>query len=172
MKSFENTVARFRKTAEMVEELKGYVNALSAERDALETEIVAHCAEHPDVYNVFVRKNASAGLVGKNLFTVTFSDQLKRRLSGRRLDDQLWLNEIEGISDSEIWRNFVKTKKALNVAGIVNAHKTGQIDNGDLRLMGLTFAKAAHVTAQRIPNDAELSAIRRDAEALAEDAEA
>ena len=168
MKSFENTVARFRKTAEMVEELKGYVNALTAERDALETEIIAHCAEHPDVYNVFVRKNASAGLVGKNLFTVTFSDQLKRRLSGRRLDDQEWL---KCWGDKNLVEAYQTSKRCLLASKITADYKSRLLNDGDLRYLGLTFAKAAHVTAQRVPNDAELSAIRRDAEALAEDAE-
>ena len=43
-KSFENTVARFRKCAEMVDELKGYTNTLAAERDKLEDEIIVYLA--------------------------------------------------------------------------------------------------------------------------------
>ena len=168
MKSFENTVARFRKIAEMVDELKGYTKALTAERDALEAEIIEHCAEHPDVYNVFMRKTSSAGLVGRNFFTVTFSEQLERRQAGKRLDDQDWLDNW---SNTEEGQKYQTTKRSLLASKIAADYKAGNLDDGNLRFMGVKFDKMAHVTAQRIPNDAELAKIRRDAEALAEDAE-
>ena len=166
MKSFENTVARYRKTAEMVDELKDYVNTLSAERDALEAEIVAHCAEHPEAYNVFMRKTSSAGIVGRSMFTVAFSQQLARTMHGERLDDQEWLKSNAALKTGA---PYVASKMSL-LSGKVNADfKSGKLSERELRMLGLKYERKASVTARRIPNDAELAAIRRDAEALTDE---
>ena len=41
--NFENTVSRFRKVSEHIAELSEIVDALKAERDALEAEALGHC---------------------------------------------------------------------------------------------------------------------------------
>ena len=52
-KSFENTVSRVRKCAEMIDELKEYVNILTAERDRLEGEIISELVVEV-VHNLFL----------------------------------------------------------------------------------------------------------------------
>ena len=121
--NFENTVARFRKVSEMVDELKEYVNTLSAERDALEEDIIAHCAKDEGVYDVFRRKNSAAGIVGRNLFTVTFSEQLERTEKGARLDDQEWLDNLF-LRETRCWTG---TKKFLRTSKVVADFKAGRL---------------------------------------------
>ena len=160
-KSFENTVARFRKCAEMVDELKGYTNTLAAERDKLQDEIIAHLAANPSAYNVFKRKTSSAGLVGRNMFTVAFSEQLQRNNAKARLDDQKWLNDF-------VFAGYRDTKHSLLKSKINADFKAGLLDEKGLQTMDLTYGKKASLTVRRVPNDAELSALRSEAEALAD----
>ena len=167
--NFENTVARFRKVSEMVDELKEYVNALSAERDSLEADIIATCAEVPSLYNVFNRKTSSAGIVGRNMFMVTFSEQLERAKDGARLDDQAWLAETNLVLETDKW---VGTKLFLRTSKVVADFKAGIVSEAELRSLGMKFGRCAHVTAKRIPNDAELKVLRSTAEALIDEIEA
>ena len=160
--NFENTVARFRKVSEMVDELKEYANTLAAERDKLEEDIIVHCAKDEGVYNVFKRKTSGAGVVGRNMFTVTFSEQLERTLIGARLDDQAWLESL-ALDDPASW---VATKKELRKSKVTADFKAGEVSVAELKRFGMRFGIRAHVTAKRIPNDAELEMLRSTAEAL------
>jgi hypothetical protein len=165
MKSFENTVARFRKCSEMIEELKEYVNTLTAEREHLEGEIIAYLAKHEEAYNVFKRKTSSAGVVGRNLFTVAFSEQLMRRSSAdARLDDQRWLKDF-------IFCGYRDSKLSLLKSKINADYKAGFLDERSMRNMDLTYGLKASLTVRRVPNDAEIAALRSEAEALADSAE-
>lgn len=164
MKSFENTVARFRKTSEMVDELKSYVNTLSAERDKLEVDIIDHLAAHPEAYNVFKRKTSSAGIVGRNMFTVAFSEQLERKTSGKRLDDQAWLMDV-------VSKNYRQSRHSLLTSKINADFKAGILDDSKLRALDLKYGRKASLTVRRIPNDAELAALRSEAESLADSVE-
>ena len=165
MNSFENTVARFRKTAEMVEELKEYANALSAERDALQAEIVEHCAANPDAFNVFQRKTSSAGIVGRNLFTVSFSEQLARR-NCKRLDDQEWLKniwvDVENLGDAA----YVQQSYKLMASKVNADYKAGKMSDAQFKRIGLRYERVAKVKAVRVPNDAEVAALTKAAEVL------
>ena len=163
-KSFENTVARFRKCAEMVDELKGYTNTLAAERDKLQDEIIAHLAANPSAYNVFKRKTSSAGLVGRNMFTVAFSEQLQRKTAKARVDDQQWLKDF-------VFAGYRQTKYSLLTSKINADFKAGLLDEKSLKSMDLTYGKKASITVRRVPNDAELAALRSEAEALADSVE-
>ena len=160
--NFEMTVARYRKTCEMIDELKECVNTLSAERDALEEDIIVHCANDEGVYDVFRRKNSAAGIVGRNLFTVTFSEQLERTTSGAKLDDQEWLDDLF-LRETRCWTG---TKKFLRTSKVVADFKAGLVDAAELKRLGMCFGRRAHVVAKRIPNDAELNALRESAESL------
>jgi hypothetical protein len=165
MNEFENCVARFRKAAEMVDELKDYVKSLAAERDRLEVEIVAHLARNPRAYNVFVRKTSSAGIVGRNMFTVAFSEALARTAPGARLDDQEWLRANQRL---KIGTPYIASKLSL-MASKVNADaKAGILSEHDLRMLGLQHELKASVSVTRIPDSATLSAIREEARRLAD----
>ena len=161
--NFENTVARFRKVSEMVDELKEYANTLAAERDSLEEDIIVHCAKDEGVYNVFKRKTSGAGVVGRNMFTVTFSEQLERIKVDKRLDDQEWLAKTDFAQNTGKW---VGTKLFLRTSKVVADYKCGATTLGELEHFGLRLGRCAHVTAKRIPNDAELEVLRSTAEAL------
>ena len=163
--NFENMVARYRKTSEMVAELKEYAQTLAAERDALESEIIAHCAQHGEVYNVFERKTSSAGIAGRNMFTVTFSEQLERTSSGGRLDDKEWLDGLFQKCPF-VW---TESRRLLLTSKVLADIKSGLVDAAQLKGYGMRLGRRAHVTAKRIPDDAELSALRSAAEAMVED---
>ena len=189
--NFENTVARFRKVSEMVDELKEYANALAAERDSLEAGIIATCSKDPSLYNVFKRKTSSAGIVGRNMFTaslynvfkrktssagivgrnmftVTFSEQLERAKDGARLDDQAWLESL-ALDEPASW---VATKKELRKSKVTADFKAGAVSEAELKRFGMRFGRRAHVAVKRIPEDAELNALLEAAEAAtAESAE-
>ena len=166
--NFENTVARFRKVSEMVDELKEYANALAAERDSLEAGIIATCSKDPSLYNVFKRKTSSAGIVGRNMFTVTFSEQLERAKDGARLDDQAWLESL-ALDEPASW---VATKKELRKSKVTADFKAGAVSEAELKRVGMRFGRRAHVAVKRIPEDAELNALLEAAEAAtAESAE-
>ena len=166
--NFENTVARFRTVSEMVDELKEYTNTLAAERDKLEEDIIATCYKDPSLYNVFRRKTGSAGIVGRNMFTVPFSEQLERAKDGARLDDQAWLESL-ALDDPASW---VATKKELRKSKVTADFKAGEVSVAELKRFGMRFGIRAHVTAKRIPNDAELEVLRSTAEALIDKIEA
>ena len=164
MKSFENTVSRYRKIDEMIEELKDYVNTLTGERDMLGAEIVSHLATHPAAYNVFKHKTSSAGIVGRNMFTVAFSEQLCRTKPNARLDDQEWLK-------SDVDDKYFKSKLLLLTSKVNADFKSGKLDASSLRKMGLDYRRVGNVSVSRIPNDSELDAIREEAASTADSIE-
>ena len=164
MKSFENTVSRYRKIDEMIEELKDYVNTLTGERDMLGAEIVSHLATHPAAYNVFKHKTSSAGIVGRNMFTVAFSEQLCRTKPNARLDDQEWLK-------SDVDDKYFKSKLLLLTSKVNADFKSGKLDASSLRKMGLDYRRVGNVSVSRIPNDSELDAIREEAASIADSIE-
>ena len=163
-KPFENNVSRFRKCAEMIDELKEYVTILTAERDRLEGEIISELAAHPEAYNVFTRKTSSAGIVGRELFTVAFSDQLARRTKGKALDDQGWLRD-------DVFAGYRQAKLSLMKSKINADYKAGILDEKTMKVLDLTYAKVGSLIVRRVPKDSELAEIRAAAEALADTVE-
>ena len=164
MKSFENTVSRYRKLDEMINELKEYVNALTAEREKLNAEIVIETLNKPRLFNAFQRKTSSAGIIGRNLFTVTFSDKLCRTEDKARLDDQEWLRNA--VSDE-----YYSCKLELLASKVKADIKSGRLDKAKLKKMGLTVCKVGNLKVSRIPSDAEFPAIKAEASRLAETVE-
>lgn len=164
MKSFENTVSRYRKLDEMINELKEYVNALTAEREKLNAEIVIETLNNPRHFNAFQRKTSSAGIIGRNLFTVTFSDRLFRAAEKARLDDQEWLRNFV---DDE----YYSCKLELLASKIKADLKSGKLGQVKLMKMGLRVCKVGNLKVSRIPSDAEFPAIKAEAERLADKVE-
>ena len=76
--TFENMIARVRKIQEHVDEMQEIIDTLKGEKESLEASILVTLDNNPELYNVYVRKNASAGIVGRNMFKVTFSTTLAR----------------------------------------------------------------------------------------------
>ena len=164
MKSFENRVSRFRKLEEMIGELKEYVNSLTAERDILQTEIVVETLHKPRLFNAFIRKTSSAGIVGRNMFTVTYSDRLCRTQDKARLDDQDWLHYNVG-------SDYYSIKLELQASKIKADVKSGRLDDEKLKKMGLSICRVGSLKVGRIPSDAELNAIREEAASIADSIE-
>ena len=167
-KSFENTVARYRKASEMIEELKECLETLTAECGKLESEIVEYLAANPKAYNVYQRKTSSAGLVGRNFFTVTFSQELARTQAGKRLDDQEWLSKLWA---DKVGVNYQTTKRSLLKSKVNADVKAGTLDAATMKALGLKYERKASVVVKRIPEDAELATLRSEAEALVEETE-
>ena len=167
-KSFENTVARFRKASEMIEELKDCIESLTAECGKLESEIVEYLAANPKAYNVYQRKTSSAGLVGRNFFTVTFSQELARTQAGKRLDDQVWLDELWA---DDVGVNYQLMKRVLLKSKVNADVKAGKLDAATMKALGLKYERKASIVVKRIPDDAVLSALQKEAESLAEELE-
>ena len=161
--NFENTVSRFRKVSEHIAELSEIVDALKAERDALEAEALGHCFDHMELYNVFTRKNSCAGLVGREFFRVTFASRVERRGAKARLDDQEWLSTLSG--------RYVKRTLALQPSVVRAELSSGALTDAALCKMGLRLGTKATLSVKRIPNDAELAKVREDAAALVGDAQ-
>ena len=162
--NFENTVSRFRKVSEHIAELSEIIDALKAERDALEAEALGHCFDHMELYNVFTRKTSSAGIVGRELFTVAFSDQLARRTKGKALDDQGWLRD-------DVFAGYRQSKLSLMKSKINADYKAGILDEKTMKVLDLTYAKVGSLIVRRVPKDSELAEIRAAAEALADTVE-
>ena len=156
--TFENKLARYRKVSEHLDELKDIVDGLKGEKEMLEHEILVDCANDLSKYNVFVRRNCAAGLVGHEYFMVKFADTLVRSRQGARLDDQEWLS---GISPE-----YTKCRLSLMKSKVNADFSEGNITEDALRGMGLKYDKEPSLTAKRIPDDASLEQVKRDAETL------
>ncbi len=130
----------------------------------LGAEIVSHLATHPAAYNVFKHKTSSAGIVGRNMFTVAFSEQLCRTKPNARLDDQEWLK-------SDVDGKYFKSKLLLLTSKVNADFKSGKLDASSLRKMGLDYRRVGNVSVSRIPNDSELDAIRKEAASIADSIE-
>ena len=161
--TFENTVARYRKCVEQRDELKDIVDALNGECETLEASIIDACMNDPSLFNVFKRKTSSAGLVGRNYFQVSFSKSLMRRGATDRLDDQEWLAGLD--------QQYVREKKMLSASKVKADYAEGTLTDAALRDMDLVYGDKVSVTAKHIPDDAELAAIKQQANALVGESE-
>ena len=162
--TFENKVARYRKLTEHIEELKSIVDSMEGERMMLEADIITDCMKRPAVrFNVFMRKTSSAGLAGREYFTLAFSRRLERTLGPKaRLDDQEWLA-------TTVDQRYVKEKLVFQPSAVNAAVAKGELDEDGLKAMDLRYGTAASLTVKRIPNDTELRQIRAEAEAFADE---
>lgn len=161
--TFENMVARVRKINEHIDEMLDIIDSLKGERECLEAKILEQLDETPELYNVYVHKNESAGLVGRNLFKVAYSTSLARLGGKDRLDDQDWLCTLNGA--------YLTTKLTLSAAKLRADYTAGKLDDAALRSMRLRYVRKASLTIGRIPDETELNALKRAAETLADGAE-
>lgn len=160
--TFENMVARVRKIDEHIEEMLDIVESLKGERECLEAKILEQLDAQPGLYNVYVHKNESAGLVGRSLFKVAYSTSLARLGAKDRLDDQEWLATLDG--------EYVATRLALSASKLRADYSAGKLDDAALRSMRLRYVRKASLTVGRIPDETELNALKRSAEELADGA--
>ena len=161
--NFENKVARFRKCRQMAVELKETAKTLEAECAVLEGQIFDEITMTPSRLNVFIRKTSSAGLAGRNMFTVSFSKEVARRHALDRLDDQEWLEQVS--------KKYTVSKLSLLKNKINADFKAGKLDEDKLRDMDLRYERKASLTVSLVPSDADLSRIREEALKLAGDEE-
>ena len=161
--TFENMIARMRKIQDHIERMKELTDALNNEKDALEASVLVTLADHPEYYNVFIRKTSSAGMVGRNLFKVTFSTTLSRLGEYDRIDDQDWLATIES--------RYLRTKYELNKAVIRSDYKAGELTDGALRTMRLRYIPKASLKVSGSPEDSEVNDLADSAETLSANAD-
>ena len=159
--TFESMVARVRSIQEHIERMQDIIDTLKGEKDSLEASILGTLEDKPELYNVYVRKNASAGLAGRNMFKVTFSTTLARLGELDRLDDQEWLASLD--------ENYTKEKLSLRASAIRSAYSAGELTDGALRSMRLKYVNKASLTVSRIPEESEINDLTDSAEQLAED---
>ena len=157
--TFDNMIARVRRIDENIEKMQDAIDTLKGEKDSLEASILVQLGQHPELYNVYVRKNASAGMAGRNLFKVTFSTTLARLGELDRLDDQEWLATLRG--------EFTKSKLSLRASAIRSAYSAGELTDGALRSMRLRYVSKASLTVSHIPDESEVNDLTDSAEALA-----
>ena len=165
--TFENMVARVRKIGEHIKEMLDIVESLKCERECLEAKILEQLDAQPGLYNVYVHKNESAGLVGRSLFKVAYSTSLARLGAKDRLDDQEWL---ESIWKHDVGVHYQMSKRILLAGKIAADYKAGKLDDAALRSMRLRYVRKASLTVGRIPDETELNALKRSAEELADGA--
>ena len=158
--TFENMIARVRKIQEHVDEMQEIIDTLKGEKESLEASILVALDNNPELYNVYVRKNASAGIVGRNMFKVTFSTTLARLGELDRLDDQEWLATLD--------ENYTKSKLSLRASAIRSAYSAGEITDGALRSMRLRYVNKASLDISHIPDESEINDLTESAEQLAE----
>lgn len=161
--TFENMVARVRKVQEHIEKMQDIIDTLKGEKDSLEASILVQLDKRPELYNVYVRKNASAGLAGRNLFKVSFSTTLARLGELDRLDDQEWLATLD--------ENYTKSKLSLRASSIRSAYSAGELTDGALRSMRLKYVNKASLTVSRIPDESEINDLTDSAQELAGNAD-
>ena len=169
MTQLENKVSRYRKVTEMIYELNEIVESLKAEKTQLGDELMAGFKKSD--FNVCQYKTLSVGLVGRNLFNVSFSQRIDRK-SGKRLDDQTWLAKIHGdtgpLGIEFVGANLVLQKDAIKAAW----RQTPDAVEKWMDAYDLTFRKTMSLNVRRIPSDTELSAIRAEAEKMVGEYEA
>ena len=89
---------------------------------------------------------------------------MRRSSADARLDDQRWLKDF-------IFCGYRDSKLSLLKSKINADYKAGFLDERSMRNMDLTYGLKASLTVRRVPNDAEIAALRSEAEALADSAE-
>ena len=154
--TFDNMVARVRRIDENIQLMLDAIDALKGEKDSLEASILTVLADHPELYNVYIRKNVSAGMVGRNLFKVTFSTSLSRLGEHDRLDEQEWLATIES--------RYIRTKMELDKSAIRSDYKAGELTDATLRTMRLHYVDKARLLVSHSPDDSEVAALVENAE--------
>ena len=159
--TFENMIARVRRIQDHIERMKELTDALKNEKEALEASVLVTLADHPEYYNVFIRKTSSAGMAGRNLFKVTFSTSLSRLGEYDRIDDQDWLATIES--------RYLRTKYELNKAVIRSDYKAGDLTDGALRRMRLHYTDKQSLVISHVPSDSEVAALTEEAEKIGGD---
>ena len=167
--SLENKVALYRKTAEMVEDLKSAMQPLVEEMKLLEGDIFAAFSKNQSLYNVCKKKRIAMGFVGQNLVRVDFNEALSRTDGGRR-DDQEWLSKLSEIEDDNF--PLVNLSYELNAAHIRALLSEGSLTVDEIeRKYGLTLTPTYRLKVQKLPNATELSALKDAAMALADEIE-
>ena len=147
-KELQNSLQRYIKLSEMIDEIKDALLPLKQELGNLEEDIVLGLKR--DDYNLGVYKQESCGMIGRIHFTVRFAEKLER-LSAKPDTDQTWLGKIDD--------TFKKQVYVLDKARIANLWLRGEIDRSLLTKNGLHYAKTASLTTRRIKSDSEVKAL-------------
>ncbi|MBR3223025.1 MAG: hypothetical protein IKF72_12455 [Kiritimatiellae bacterium] len=151
MSKLESNISRIRKLDEMVGELSELLQTYKAQRDMLIEDTTPELLEDKSVFNVFVHKNLSAGLIGNNYFSVAFPTSLGRK-GDKRLDDQVWLLKIK---EDYNGMDYVRGKFELDKAKITADYKAGKLDDEFMDRFGLKWLKTAKLSVLRCKSDAE-----------------
>ena len=161
MPRLENEISTYRKTSEMIEELKEAIASLEAQRTTLRDNILASLKKAD--YNVCRYKTLAMGKVGRNLFTVGFGKRIERR-SGKSLDDQTWLESLGAYTHSRL----ILEKDVLKVS--LRDH--AEVVEPWMRQHDLCVAPTMNLSVQLMPTDVELNALREEARRMVESADA
>ena len=165
--TLENQVAYIRKEAEQIEELTDILNALKADYQMRVDELFAKFSNNPKLYNVCKHKKVASGFVGNELVQFNFGEKIVRR-DGRRDDDQEWLL---GRRATDAGLEYVVMGYRLNKAKIKADYAGGLIGDDVLEALDVTFEPTYNVTIRKLPNAAEIDAVKEAAIELAEKAE-
>ena len=165
--TLENEVAYIRKEAEHIEELTDIINTLKADYQMRVDELFAKFSKSPKLYNVCKHKKAAAGFVGNELVQFNFGEKIVRR-GGKRDDDQEWLLTRRAREAGVV---YVKMDYRLNKAKIKADYAAGLIGDDVLEALDVTFEPTYNVTIRRLPNAADIDAVKEAALKLVEKAE-
>ena len=164
MKSLDQTVSRYRKLQEMIEELSDCLAPLKAEAETLSDEIFAAFSADKTLYNVGVYKTFAVGIIARELVRIDFSDKVTRRKGNER--DQNWLKSLLGDSKA---LSYVRMEMALDKAAIRQDLAKNRVNEAELKPFEIVVAPSARVKVARVRKDAEINALieaaRNEAEA-------
>ena len=165
--TLENQVAYIRKEAEHIEELTDILNALKSDYQVRVDDLFAIFSNNPKLYNVCKHKKVASGFVGNELVQFNFGEKIVRR-DGKRDDDQEWLLTRRA---TDAGLDYVVMGYRLNKAKIKADYAAGLIGDDVLEALDVTFEPTYNVTIRRLPNAAEIDAVKEAALELAEKAE-
>ena len=165
--TLENQVAYIRKEAEQIEELTDILNALKSDYQVRVDDLFATFSKKPSLFNVCTHKRVASGFVGNELVQFNFAEKVVRR-GGRRDDDQEWLL---GRRATDAGLEYVVMGYRLNKAKIKADYAAGLIGDDVLEALDVTFEPTYNVTIRRLPNAAEIDAVKEAALEFAEKAE-
>ena len=165
--TLENQVAYIRKEAEHIEELTDILNALKSDYQVRVDDLFATFSKKPSLFNVCTHKRVASGFVGNELVQFNFAEKVVRR-DGKRDDDQKWLLDRRA---TDAGLDYVVMGCRLNKAKIKADYAGGLIDDDVLEALDVTFEPTYNVTIRKLPNAAEIDAVKEAAIELAEKAE-
>ena len=166
LKAFKDLLRRYRMNMEIATKCAETEDPFKADAEAAKNAIMETLSNYPALYNAWMHKNASCGVVDREVFTVVFSRAIER-IRGR-LEDQEWLQDL---SEDPLYGKFVRTTLKLDVAAIRVALRNGELNDMDLRKMGIKLVPTANLTVERVPSVKETEEFLKEAEIKAAELE-